>query len=228
MNEAYFLNAYYIIEKRYWDLRQDTFKVDTRIKIRNTISNSVMTMNESELCHAIRQLLNNFLSRLNKEIASLNDFFECKCSQFHHYLDFYKSSYVQQCIAKPEGLLLLLEMQKDTMTEGFKSLSVPHENLNKFLDNILQLSSEENYTDEEKIHVIVDRIYNREANLIKKLEKVFAEFEAIKAETYKLEDAIKIKTEELIKSSKKVFPGSLIIDHAQNNGLLRPSFKLSA
>lgn len=228
MNEAYFSNARYGIESRYWNLNGNTFKLDTRLKICETISNSVITINKNELCQAIEQLLNDYLSRLNKEIASLNDFFKSKCSQYFFYLSFYKSQYVQRYIEKPTELLSLLNKQKEIMENGLKTLSVSPGNLHKFIENAIKLLSEENYSDAEKIRTIADRIYDREKRMYKQFQKVYTEYEAIKTKTYQLEEAIKIKTEELIKSNKEIHSGSLVIEHAKNNGLLRASFDLSA
>lgn len=228
MNGAYFSNARYIIENRYWDLQQDTFKKDTRKKIRNVISTPVKTKNETELRKAVEQLLNEYYGKLNKNIDSLNDFLKSKCSQFVFYLNFYKASYVQQLIGNPAELLLLLDNQRDVMEDGFEPLSVPYDNQKKFIDNIIQLLSKELlYNDIERINTISDRIYSRETPLIQQLRKIYNEFGMIKTKAYQLEEAIKIETESRIRTSEGIFPDSLIIQHAKDNGLISISFRLS-
>ncbi len=227
MNEAYFFNAYYAIENRYWDLQMDTFKKDTRKKIYDAISTPVIDGNETELRSAVEQLLNEFYTKLNKDIASLNGFLKSKCSQFFFYLSFYKASYVQRLIGSPASLLHLLDNQKDVMEKGFEPLSVPYEKQKKFIDDIIPLLSAQHYSDKARIDTITDRIYSRESSLIQQLRKIYEQFEMIKEKAYQLEEAIKIETERRIQTSEGIFPDSLIIQHAKDNGLLRISFHLS-
>ncbi len=227
MNEAYCLNARYAIENRYWDLQQDTFKRDTRKKIRNAISNPVKAGNKTELHNAVEQLLNEFYEKLNENIASLNDFLESKCKQFVFYLNFYRASYVQQLIGSPAELLSLLYKQMRVMKKGFKPLSVPYEKQKEFIENIVLLLSDQYYSDEAKINTIVDRIYSRESFLIQQFRKIYEKFGMIKTKAYQLEEAIKTETEGRIRASEGVFPDSLIIQHAKDNKLISISFHLS-
>ena len=74
-----------------------------------------------------------------------------------------------------------------------------------------------------KIELIVDRIYSYEHYLVKKFKEKYSEFENVKNKVYELENEIKDVTERLIKSNKEIYPGSLIIEHAINNGLLTNS-----
>lgn len=142
MNEAYFFNIYYWIENYYWDSQRDTFKRDKKKSIRNAVFHSVTTENETELRHAVAQLLNAFLSKVNKEIASMNDFLKCKYSQFVFYLTFYRAAYVQKLIGNPTGLLLMLDNQMETMEDGFQALSTDDKKQKKFIDNIISLMLE--------------------------------------------------------------------------------------
>lgn len=226
MNEAYFSNARYMIENNYWDSQRDTFKKDTRTSIRNAVSHPVMTRNETELRHAVEQFLNAFLSKVNKEIASMNDFLKSKYSQFVFYLSFYKALYVQRLIGYPTEILIMLENQMNTMQGGFHSLSVNYKKQEKFIDDIVSLLSEKNYPDTDRVNTIVDRIYFRETSLIQQLREIYDNFEKIKTEIYKLEEEIKTETEERIRACDGIYPDSTIIQHAQNNGLIRTSFRL--
>lgn len=226
MNEAYFSNARYAIENRYWDSQQDTFKKDTRAAIRNAVSNPVMTQNEAELRHVVGELLNTFLSKANKEIGSMNDYLQTKYSQFSSYQTFYKASYVQQLIDGPAGLLLMLNVQMKIMEDGLKSLSINYTKQKQFLDNIVSLLAEKNYPDTDKVNTIVDRIYARENPLIQQLREKYEEFGKIKTEIYILEEEIKMETEERIRTCEKIYPGSSIIQHAKDSGLLSISFHL--
>lgn len=226
MNEAYFSNARYAIENRYWDSQQDTFKKDTRAAIRNAVSNPVMTQNEAELRHVVEELLNAFLSKVNKEIASINDFLKSKYSQFYYYHTFYMASYVQRQIGSPAELLTMLDNQLKVMRNGIQSLSINDEKQEKFIDNIVSLLAEKNYPDTDKINTIVDRIYDREKHLIQQLREKYEKFGKIKTEIYILEEEIKMETEERIRTCEKIYPDSLIIQHAKDNGLLSISFRL--
>ncbi len=226
MNEAYFSNARYIIENRYWNLQRDIFKKDTRTSILIAVSQSVMNGNETELRNAVEQLQNNFLSKLNKQIDSLNDFLKSKCSQFVFYLSFYNNPYVQRLIGNPAELIRGLDNQMNVMENGFQLLSANYKKDEKFIDNIVSLLSEKNYSNEEKKNTIVDRIYSRETTLIRQLREIYNEFEEIKTKTYQLEEAIKTETEERIKAGEGIYPDSLIIQHAKDNGLIPASFFL--
>mgnify|MGYP006990152529 CR=1 FL=1 len=42
----------------------------------------------------------------------------------------------------------------------------------------------------------------------------------IKTKTYQLEEAVKAETEERIKAGEGIYPDSLIIQHAKDNGLI--------
>lgn len=227
MNEAYFSNARYVIETKYWDLQRDTFKRDTRKSIRNAVSNPVITGNETELRHVVEKFQNAFYAKVNKEIASINKFFEIKSSQFFFYLSFYKNSFVQQHIGNPTELLCELDNQMDVMKNGFQPLSVDHKQQEKFIDNILSLLSEKNLSNIERENLIVERIYNREERLIQQLRETYDKFGKIKLKIYQLEEAIKAETAKRIRANKEICPGSFIIHCAQNNGLIGISFDLS-
>lgn len=225
MNESYFENCYFAIEKEYWDKKLNTLKKDTRMNICKCITASGKIINEDELCQTIEQLLNDFLFSLNEKIISLNDFLKSKYSQFYSYTNFYKNSYVERCLEKPIELLNSLEMEKEFMKEGFKELS--HKNPDKTIDNIIELLSEKNCSDEMKIELIVDRIYSQERYLIEKFKKIDEQFKTEKIKIYELESEIRTETERLIKSNKEIYPGSFIISVAKDNGLLSPSFGIS-
>ena len=126
---------------------------------------------------------------------------------------------------KPIELLNSLEMEKEFMKEGFKELS--HKNPDKTIDNIIELLSEKNCSDEMKIELIVDRIYSQERYLIEKFKKIDEQFKTEKIKIYELESEIRTETERLIKSNKEIYPGSFIISVAKDNGLLSPSFGIS-
>ena len=111
------------------------------------------------------------------------------------------------------------------MKEGFKELS--HKNPDKTIDNIIELLSEKNCSDEMKIELIVDRIYSQERYLIEKFKKIDEQFKTEKIKIYELESEIRTETERLIKSNKEIYPGSFIISVAKDNGLLSPSFGIS-
>lgn len=68
MNESYFENCYFAIEKEYWGKKSDVFKRDTRAKIRDAISDAVETGNANDFRKIIAQILNGFLIRLNKKL----------------------------------------------------------------------------------------------------------------------------------------------------------------
>lgn len=221
MNEPYFDNCYFAIEKEYWKKKLDSLKVDTRVKIGNAISSFVETKSEEKLRQIIEQLLNDFLLQLNEKVDSLNSFFYSKLSQFYFYTNFYKSPLVERYLIKPTELLDSLEHEKEIMKQGLKPLS--HKNLCKFIDNIFELLSDKTYSNELKIELIVDRIYSYEHYLVKKFKEKYSEFENVKNKVYELENEIKDVTERLIKSNKEIYPGSLIIEHAINNGLLTNS-----
>lgn len=222
MNEPYFENCYYAIEKEYWDKKLDSLKADTRTKIREVISASTESTYKDNLRNAIEELFNNFLECLNQKVDSLNAFCKSKYSQFFYYTNFYKSPYVEQYLEKPTKLLESLDMQKKILIEGFKPLS--QKNPDKFIDDIFKLLSQKIYSNETKIESIVDRIYGQENYLIKKFKKIYGEFETVKSKTYELENKIRTETERLIKSNKEIYPGSLLIDHAKNSGLISASF----
>lgn len=226
MNEAYFSNARYSIENKYWDLQEDSSKRDTRKSIRDAVSLPVMTGNETELRRAVEQLLNAFLSKVNKEIASKNDFLKSKGAQFFYYMSFYKASYVQQQIGNPTELLHMLDIQRNIMEAGFRPLSANYKKDKRFIIDIVSLLSEKYLTDEEKVTTIVERIYSRETPLIQQLRNIYDEFLEIKIKTYQLEEEIKTETEKRISASERIYPNSLIIQHAQNNGLISISFRL--
>ena len=227
MNEAYFSNARYLIENRYWDLQQDTFKKDTRTSIRHAVSQPVKDGDETALRHAVEQLLNDFYIKVNKEINSLNDFLKSKHSQFIFYLSFYKASYVQRLIGNPTELIHRLDNQMGIMENGFQLLSANHKKQEKFIDNIVSLLSEKNYSIEDKENTIVDRIYSGETPLIRELRKIYNEFGEIKTKIYQLEEEIKIETKERLRACKDIYPDSLIIQHAKDNGLISVSFCLT-
>lgn len=227
MNEAYFSNARYIIEKRYWDLQQGSFKKDTRVSIRNAVFNPVMTGNEMGLRNAVEQLLNAFYDKVNKEIASMNDFLKSKCLQLFFYRSFYNASYVQRYIGNPAEILRKLNKQMNAMKKGFQPLSANHKKQGKFIDDIVSLLSEKNYPDAEKVNTVVNRVYSRETSLIQQLREIYDEFGKIKTETYKLEKAIKTETEERLRAGDGIYADSLIIQHAKDNGLIHASFRLS-
>lgn len=226
MNGAYFSNARYIIENNYWDLQRDSFKRDTRKSICNAVSHPVMARNESELRHAVDQLLNAFLCKMNKEVASINDFLKCKYTQFYFYRSFYKAPHVQQQIGNPTGLLLLLDNQMDVMEDGLQSLSANYKKQRKFIDGIISLLPEKNYPDTQKINTIVDRIYFKEKSLIQQLREIYDEFGRIKIEIYQLEKSIKAETEKRIRAGEGIYTDSFIIQCAKDNGLLDISFRL--
>lgn len=171
MNGAYFSNARYIIENKYWDLQRDIFKKDTRTSIHNAVSQSVMNGNETELRNTVEQLQNDFLSKLNKQINSLNDFLKSKRSQFVFYLNFYKSPYVQRLIGNPTELIHRLDNHMNVMENGFQLLSIHYKKQRKFINSTVGLLSEKNYSDKDKINTIVDRIYSGETPLIQQLRE---------------------------------------------------------
>lgn len=226
MNEAYYTNAYYMIENRYWHSKQDTFKRDTRKSIHNAVSQPVTTRNEKELRYTIKEILTKFQSKINKEISSKNDFLKTKLSQFCFYSSFYKASYVQRNIGNPKELLDMLDEQMKVMKEGLTSLPVNPKKDEEFIDNAVSLLSEKNYSDTDKITTIVERIYSHEMTLIQNLQEICKRFREINIGTYKLEEEIKKETEERIRSNKGIYPGSLIIQHASDNGLIPASFCL--
>lgn len=222
MNEPYFQNCYFAIEKEYWDKKLDDLKGDTRTKIRAVISASSESTCNDELRHAVEEIFDNFLECLNLKVESLNAFCKSKYSQFFYYTNFYKSPYVEQYLEKPTKLLELLDKQKKILMKGFKPLS--QKNPDKFIDDIFNLLSQKIYSNETKIEAIVDRIYAQEHYLIKKFKKIYGEFETVKSKTYELESEIRTETERLLKSNKEIYPGSLLIDHAKNSGLISASF----
>lgn len=227
MNGAYFSNARYIIENKYWDLQRDIFKKDTRTSIHNAVSQSVMNGNETELRNTVEQLQNDFLSKLNKQINSLNDFLKSKRSQFVFYLNFYKSPYVQRLIGNPTELIHRLDNHMNVMENGFQLLSIHYKKQRKFINSTVGLLSEKNYSDKDKINTIVDRIYSGETPLIQQLREIYNEFGEIKTKTYQLEESVKAETEERIKAGEGIYPDSLIIQHAKDNGLIPTSFQLN-
>lgn len=224
MNESYYDNCYYIIEKKYWDRKLNPYKRDTRKEIINTISNAVISSDEKELSNKIEQLLLSFLSRINKNIVGFNDFFATKRSQLYFYLTFYTSTYVLKNIDKPAGLLCLIKMQIDTLEDEIKLLFISPKDLHNYINGVIEVLSEKYSDNEMKIKYIADRIYSYEQHFIDQFREKRKQFDDIADETYNLERDIKIKTAELIKSNKRLLPNSLIIEHAKSNGLIGASF----
>lgn len=227
MNEAYYDNCYYGIENKYWARQTNPFKRNTRKEIRNSISASVIDTNAEELRCAIENLLNSFLAHLNEKITSFNDLYKSKRSQYVFYVTYYQSTYVQRHIKKPEKLLKSLCTQMEIMDVDIKPISITRKTLCKFVNNAIVLLGDKGYTPDERIDYITDRIYNFEQNLINEFKEKRAKFEKTMKKSNKLENDIKIETQNRIKNNKNILPNSLVIEHAINNGLLETSFNLS-
>lgn len=228
MNESYFDNCYFDIEDKYFRQEKTVFKTDTRKEIADRIKESVCQKNTQQLSVQIRKILNVHLTRLNKKIENLNESRKKEYENFTQCNKMLHHPYVKCRLIIPEELLAEQNRQKEILLKTIKLLQYPK--LDKLIEKdkkiILQkdyISSNPNYpsfNDDTRLQMLVDRIQQREKDLIKKYKKFFKQYQNEMSSFYLFKTQFKEEIKKQVESKQELAGNQFLVDWLKNAKLI--------